>query len=304
MTGNNGIINLDKPPFVSSMDVVRSIKRLTNEKKVGHGGTLDPSATGVLAICFGHAARMMDFLINEPKKYLAEVEFGKITDTLDGDGKTLKLGDTSNLNRENIEAALKNFVGFIPQVPPMYSAIRRRGRRLYEFARKGIDVQREARKVHISEIKIEDWTPPLLKIEIGCGRGVYIRSLAHDLGQYMGCGAYLKSLIRLASGPFKVEKAVSMQEFEKATHEKNWTELLHPADVVIQNLRSIVVNNIDELSISNGRQLSHSNVGSKPFQQEKCRIYTEDGQLLAIAKYDRLSSSWRPQMVFPIKRDV
>ena len=120
----------------------------------------------------------------------------------------------------------------------------------------------------------------------------------------MGCGAYLKSLIRLVNGPFKIEDATSMQEFEDAAHHDIWKQLLHPADVVIQNLRSIVVNDKDELGIKNGRQLSHSNLGLKPFQQETCRIYTEDGQFLAIAKYDRLSSSWRPKMVVPVERDV
>ena len=234
------------------MDMVRLVKRLTHQKKVGHGGTLDPIATGVLPICLGQATRMMDQLIDSTKLYQTEIILGITTDTFDIAGTILEEKDISSIDLEVIENTLNNFRGTIYQVPPMYSALKKHGTRLYEYARAGMEIQRSPREVKVLNIKIEKWNPPILNLQIECGRGVYVRSLAHDLGQSLGCGAHIKTLMRLRTGPFSIEHAISPEDLESHSKSDTWTQCLLPTDYVIKHLRIATVDNVILIDLIEG----------------------------------------------------
>ena len=178
----NGILNIDKPYGLTSMEVVRRLKRRSGIKRVGHGGTLDPLATGVIPICFGEDTRITEYFLTSTKEYRAVIKFGVTTDTYDALGETTSRKPV-DLSISTVENALDSFKGTIYQTPPMYSALKRQGERLYNLARSGIEIELEPRKVAIQHIKILNWTTPLLTLEVSSGRGLYVRSLAHDLGQ-------------------------------------------------------------------------------------------------------------------------
>ena len=183
----DGILLLDKPSGITSMDALRQVKRITGQrKKVGHGGTMAPLARGVLPVCFGQATRLMDHVVGGRKVYLMEITFGVTTSTYDGEGEVVKTGDPSGLTRETIEDALEPFLGNVQQTPPMYSAIKVGGQRLYKLARAGIEVEVASRPVEIHDIRIVECNLPSLTLEVECGKGAYMRSLAHDLGEDMG----------------------------------------------------------------------------------------------------------------------
>ena len=196
----DGILNINKPAGKTSFAVVAMVKRLTGEKHVGHAGTLDPMATGVLPVCLGQATRLVEYLMDTTKTYRAEIELGVSTDSYDREGAVTQKCDASAVTLAQIETALNSFRGVITQIPPMYSAVKHQGKPLYELARAGIDVERKARTAKIYSLEIRDWQNPFLTIEVNCGKGTYIRSLANDLGQALGCGATLSALERSRCG--------------------------------------------------------------------------------------------------------
>ena len=173
----DGVMVIDKPEGMTSMDVVRRIKRASRVKKVGHGGTLDPFATGVIVVCMGQATRMMEYLVDGAKTYRGVVELGIETDTYDVQGEVTRRTDASGVTVGDVEAALEEFRGVILQVPPMYSALKRQGKRLYDLARAGVEVEREPRRVEVTDVAVVDWSPPLVEVSVECGRGFYMRSL-------------------------------------------------------------------------------------------------------------------------------
>ena len=179
----DGILNINKPCGKTSFSMVAMVKRLTGERRVGHAGTLDPIATGVLPICLGQGTRVIEFLVDATKTYRAEIELGVTTDTYDADGRIIQRGDPSGISQDHLEAALASFCGLIRQTPPMYSAVKYQGKPLYKLARAGITVERRSRLAKIHRLELVDWQPPVATIEVVCGKGTYIRSLAYDLGQ-------------------------------------------------------------------------------------------------------------------------
>lgn len=229
----DGILNINKPSGPTSFHIVSLVKRLSGERRVGHAGTLDPMATGVLPVCLGQGTRMVQFLIDNTKTYRAEIELGVATDTYDAQGRITQQGDLSGISRSQLESELASFCGLIYQVPPMYSALKFQGKPLYKLARAGITVERRSRPVKIHHLELMDWQPPLATIEVVCGRGTYIRSLAHDLGQRLGCGAYLKSLTRLRYGLFDIREAVSVPQLEDAFRYGYWQRFIYPVDSVL-----------------------------------------------------------------------
>ena len=294
----HGILNVDKPPGITTMDVVRRMKRASGQKRVGHGGTLDPVATGVVAVCFGQATRMMEYLVSSTKDYLATIELGTETDTYDALGEVVQTADPSSVTRGDVEEALESFKGSVMQVPPMFSALKREGKRLYDLARAGIEVEREPRKVEVTSIEVVDWSPPTVTVEVTCGRGFYVRSLAFDLGQKLGCGGHLRSLSRLRSGPFKLSEALSLEEAERRFKDGTWSEAVHAPDVVVGHMRAAVVGKRVEDMIRNGQSLPQ---GLRiPFSRpnEECRVYTADGAFLAIMSFNASSGRWQPDRVF------
>ncbi len=205
-----GVLVIDKPGGMTSHDVVMRVRRILGVKKIGHTGTLDPMATGLLPLCIGGATKIARFLEGGEKEYRATIKFGVETDTYDAEGKVVAESDTSGVNEEMVLEALTQFKGKIQQIPPMYSAVKIGGTPLYKLARKGITVEREPKEVEISDIDVEEFTMPLLTMRITCSKGTYIRTLCHDLGSAVGCGAHLVALRRTRSGYFSIQDAITL----------------------------------------------------------------------------------------------
>lgn len=292
----DGILNINKPLGKTSFSVVAMVKRLTGERRVGHAGTLDPAATGVLPVCLGRGTRVIEFLVDATKTYRAQVELGVATDTYDATGKVTHKGDSSGITREQLESALAPFRGQIQQTPPMYSALKHRGRPLYELARAGVSIERESRPVEIHSLEIVDWQPPVVTIEVVCGKGTYIRSLAHDLGQDLGCGASLKSLVRLRCGIFDIEDAVSVPRLEDAFRCGYWQHFVYPPDTVLLDWSAMVVGDDMERIIKNGSPVDCS--GRQSAEAERCRVYTPDGSFLGVLRFNDEKGQWQPEKVF------
>jgi tRNA pseudouridine55 synthase len=206
----NGILVVDKPKGPTSSDVVQAVRRALKEKKAGHTGTLDPMATGVLALCLGDATRVAQVFTDGDKAYDATVKLGVTTDTLDAEGRVLETRPVPPVSRASLEAVLERFRGPQRQTPPMYSAIKKDGKRLYELARAGEEVEREARDVTVFSLTLNDFSADELKVSVSCSKGFFVRTLAADLGEALGCGAHLTALRRTASGPFSLAQALPL----------------------------------------------------------------------------------------------
>ena len=296
----DGMLNIDKPAGMTSMDVVRRIKRASRQKRVGHGGTLDPIATGVIPVCMGQATRMMEYLIDGTKEYRGQIALGVETDTYDALGEVVRTSEPPSIGREELVGVLEAFVGPIEQVPPMYSALKRQGKRLYELARAGVEVEREPRKVEVTSVSIIDWSSPNVTVDVACGRGFYMRSLAHDLGEALGCGGHLRSLVRIRSGPFKLDQAITLVEAEDKFARGVWHEALYAPDVVVGHLRAGVVGKRVEDMIRQGRPIPEGLriPGSHP--NERCRVYGVDGRFLAVLSFNASVRQWQPDRVLSL----
>jgi len=294
----DGILNIDKPAGRTSFSIVAMVKRLTGERRVGHAGTLDPAATGVLPVCLGQGTRVIEFLVDATKAYRAQIELGVATDTYDASGDITYRGDPSGITREQLEAALAAFCGSIQQIPPMYSAVKHHGKPLYELARAGIKVDRRSRQAKIYHLDIIDWQPPVVTVEVVCGKGTYIRSLAHDLGQDLGCGANLKSLIRLRCGIFDIKDAVSVPQLEDAFRYGYWQHFVYPIDIVLSHLTAMVVSGDTSQAIKNGRPIDYFEQPPSAWSSNHCRVYTHDGCFLGVLRFDSERRQWQPEKVF------
>jgi len=292
----DGIFNVAKPAGITSFGVVARLRRLSGERHVGHAGTLDPDATGVLPVCLGRATRLVEFLVNTTKTYRAVIALGAATDTYDASGRVTQRGDPSAVTRKQVEAALGAFRGAIHQTPPMYSALKHQGRPLYKLARAGLAVARPSRPVKIHRLELTNWKPPLATLEIECGKGTYIRSLAHDLGQALGCGAHLKTLTRTRCGSFGIEEAVSLEQLEAAFSEGRQGEFLHPPDTIITDLPVAIIDEADEPALRNGSPLALDIEVIDP-PSRYWRAYAADGRLLGILAYEAGTGLWRPKKV-------
>jgi tRNA pseudouridine55 synthase len=301
----DGILSINKPRGMTSFGVVALIKRLTSERHTGHAGTLDPEATGVLPVCLGQATRVIEFLFDETKTYLTEVELGITTDTYDSTGKVISTKDSSGITRETLESALNHFRGTIMQTPPMYSAIKHRGQPLYKLARSGIEVERKSRPVQIFSLEINGWSPPIVTLKVDCGKGTYIRSLAYDLGERLSCGAMMKSLVRLRVGPFGIKEALTVSQVEAISQSGNWQQHIYPLDYVLLNFPALVVNKDQQYSLIHGAPIEMEKNNKHPDTKSGniVRVYTEDGSFLGMAKYDEENRRWQPEKIFLKKGD-
>ncbi len=292
----DGILNIDKPTGSTSLEIVKLVRRLSGQQRVGHAGTLDPNATGVLPVCLGQATRVVSFLIDTPKTYCAEVELGISTATYDAEGEVTGRVDPSFVTREQVEGALPSFLGSILQTPPMYSAVRHQGSRLYDLARAGIEVERKKRRAHIFRLQLLGWQPPFFTIEVECGKGTYIRSLVHDLGQSLGCGSYLRNLVRLRSGPFNIGDSITIPQLEDAFRHGYWQNLLYPMDAVLEHWIAAIVSQEKEQDIRWGRPLALD--GEEGQDKGRCRAYSLDGRFLAVLRFIAERGLWQPEKVF------
>jgi len=288
-----GILNVNKPVGPSSFAVVRNLRRLPGVVKAGHGGTLDPAADGVLPILINAATRVADFVHEWPKTYLATITFGFTSDTGDREGTISPSGNPATITRARIEAALPAFTGHIDQVPPLYSALKQGGEALYRKARRGEHVERQARPVEIYAIRLLDYDPAsaVARLEVSSGRGMYVRSLAHDLGSALGTGAYLSALTRTAVGPLTVGDAVPMATLT-ATAE-GWTRWLLPMDMPLRSWPAIELDAAGVAAIRRGQA-----VPAPSGTAGRYRLLGPDGDLLAWGEADA-TMRIQPRAVFP-----
>ena len=294
----DGIFNINKPPGNTSFSIVSIVRRLTGERRVGHAGTLDPMASGVLPVCFGRGTRIVEFLLEASKVYRAQIELGVSTDTHDADGNITGHGDPSTVKPEQIEQALGSFRGLIQQVPPMFSALKYKGKRLYHFAREGIAINRESRAATIHRLELLDFKTPIVTLEIECSRGTYIRSLARDLGELLSCGAHLKELVRLSYGPFDIKAAVSPNQLKDAFSNNGWRQLMYPIDTVLSNWSAVVVGGKQEQVIKNGGCVTMETSQIADGNERRCRAYNKEGFFLAVLYFNTERGQWQPEKVF------
>lgn len=297
----DGIINILKAPDMTSFDAVAQIRRLLREKKVGHTGTLDPDAVGVLPICLGKATRMVELLVDDHKFYRGEITLGIETDTQDSTGTVVQRRETDGVTRECVIEALASLTGRILQVPPMVSALKHQGKRLYELARAGIEVEREPREVEIFSLKILRIDLPKIWIDIECSKGTYIRTLAHDCGQALGTGAHLSYLIRTGTGQFTLENSVTLAELQQAVIENRVGQYLLPLDFGISSMPKVLVHRLAEKKAINGAQLKRKDFLQYPQslrQGERARLYTAMGFVAIVEVLDPKEGIMQPVKVF------
>jgi tRNA pseudouridine55 synthase len=291
-----GLLNLNKPAGPTSHDIVARVRRAVGIKKVGHAGTLDPLAAGVLVVCVGPATRLSEYVMAGRKVYRARVQFGVETDTYDAQGAVVAQHDV-DLSREQVAGALDAFRGAIEQVPPMYSAIKRGGKKLYELARTGEDVAREARAVTIYRLDFAAWEPPFAELEVECSPGTYIRSLAHDLGRALGPGAHLAALARTASGDFTLDEAVTWDEFTATVEAGTWQNLLLPPDRALVNFPALYLDAEQAQQVCNGIWLRMEEA-AEASADTLCRAYDASGRFFAVL--ERRGVKWKPHKVFNV----
>lgn len=292
----DGIFNIDKPLGLTSHDVVARVRRISGQRKVGHAGTLDPMATGVLPVVLGKATRLVEYLADADKAYRAVVALGATSDTYDREGLITPTPDVLMPSRERVEAVLDRFRGAIEQLPPMHSAIKVGGKKLYELARAGIEVERQPRRVTITRLDLEAYNPPALQLFVECSKGTYIRSLACDIGLALGTGAYLDALTRTRHGPFSIEGALTLDGLEAAFRENAWQESLYPPDYILRGWQTYTTTLEEELAVRQGKSLGLPlSLGGG---SDLLAAYTSAGELLAVLYWDLESGVWRPRKVF------
>ncbi|MCJ7550423.1 MAG: tRNA pseudouridine(55) synthase TruB [Anaerolineae bacterium] len=289
----SGVLVVDKPSGMTSHDVVNVVRRLARTRRVGHAGTLDPMATGVLVVLVGPATRLSQFAMRGNKRYYSVVRMGEITNTYDADGDITE-HRTVTADRAAIEDALTAFVGPIEQIPPMYAAIKVKGRKLYELARQGKEIQRKPRAVTIHAIDVLDWQPPDLTLDILCSSGTYIRSLAHDLGQNLGCGGHIRELRRLVSGPFTIAQARPLAELEELYAEGDLAEALVPPQTALSLMPTAIMTPEQERALRYGQriELQHSDTA------ESIQALDRQGNLIAVLT-NVSDAQYRPTLVLP-----
>ncbi len=273
----NGFLIANKPTGMTSSNLVVFVrKRLPRGTAVGHGGTLDPEASGVLPVCIGSATRLFDYIIDKKKTYVAELQLGVTTDTQDATGQILQETPVK-ASAAQLRAVLPEFIGEIDQIPPMYSAIKRGGKRLYQLARKGETIEVEPRKCRVDDIQLLDQTGEnKYRIRVDCGKGVYIRTLCHDIGARLGCGAHMASLERTAAGIFTIENALTREQIDAAYNENRMEELLLPLDAPLGHLPAVYLNETARHAVKNGNVLKPKWMREPAPMADAVRIYLND----------------------------
>jgi len=274
----DGVLLLDKPVGLSSNIALQKAKRLYRAEKAGHTGTLDPFATGLLPLCLGEATKFSQFLLDADKEYLAEVKFGIRTSSGDPEGDVIAERPV-NLGKFDVQAALAGFMGEIEQVPPMHSALKHAGRPLYEYARKGIEIERKARRVVVRELEIVSFSGDQCTLRVHSGKGFYVRALADDLGEVLGCGAHLQGLRRTGVGPFRIEQAQLLEELVELDEAARDTRLM-PADIMVEALTPLPLDLEAAWQICHGQPIwmPRLTVGSQ------FRLYAPDGRFLGVGE--------------------
>ena len=280
----NGVINIYKNTGMTSFDVVAMVRRVAKMKKVGHTGTLDPAASGVLPVCLGKATKIIDYIMENKKVYRVNLKLGMVTDTYDLEGEVLREKDASHITKDEILNCINSFLGTIDQVPPMYSALKQNGVRLYELARQGIEVHREARKVtiySIENIKIE--SNDNIQMDVCCSKGTYIRSLCYDIGEKLNVGATMTALERIQNGPFTKEEAINIEDLTEELLEKHIISI----EKALDSFEKITVNEKFGKLLRNGVKVFDNRMYSEEVEFNKLyRVYEDNGVFLGLGKRD------------------
>ncbi|EDU36419.1 tRNA pseudouridine(55) synthase TruB [Clostridium sporogenes] len=273
----DGVINVLKPKGITSFDVVRDIRKIAKIKKVGHTGTLDPLASGVLPVCIGKATKIVDYIMEGTKTYRVEMKLGTTTDTYDREGTVLEEKEVS-VSPTEVEKAIEKYKGDIKQVPPMYSALKVNGRKLYDLARKGIEVEREARKIQIHDICILSIDMPYIIFDVKCSKGTYIRSLCFDIGNDLGSGAVMWNLERLEASPFNIKEAIKLEDL----NEENIKQFITPIDEALKDYEKLYLDKKFEKLVLNGVILKDRRVLDNIEENKLYRTYIEDDNFIGL----------------------
>lgn len=304
----NGVINIYKIKGFTSHDVVAKLRGIMRQKKIGHTGTLDPDATGVLPVCLGSATKLCDMLTDKEKEYIAKVQLGVITDTQDMTGTVLNEKEV-NVTESQVREAIQSFVGPYEQIPPMYSALKVNGKKLYELAREGKEVERKARPVTIHYIEIMEMSLPQITIKVGCSKGTYIRTLCHDLGEKLGCGAAMAALERTKSGQFSLDTAITLAELEeklKASEEdreKIVRSLVIPVDNMFLEYQELRLLPQWERLIQNGNSFDEKYLRKEFLKMDRAdksqyRVYIGENTFMGVYEYRKNEKKFYPVKMF------
>ena len=292
----SGVLVVDKPVGLTSHDVVQIIRRGTNIRRAGHTGTLDPRASGVLVVLIGPAVRLSEYVSASDKRYQATISLGSSTDTYDADGSftdAVSPVSVDSISEEQFENVLQQFVGEIKQVPPPYSAVKVHGRKAYEMAREGEEVELEPRTINVYSLELLEWDPPEAVIDVFCSSGTYVRSLANDLGTSLGCGAHLVGLRRTKSGRFTLRDAVPLRRLQESFHSGDWYKYLIPAAEALGDWPMVELNADQVELVRHGHR-----VPTEPGAKGWARGVSQQGDLVALMEVDEATSEWQPRKVF------
>lgn len=289
----SGVLVVDKPIGLTSHDVVQIIRRGTGIRRAGHTGTLDPRASGVLVILIGPAVRLSEFVSASDKRYQATIRLGSSTDTYDGDGQITSTSEIGDISEDEFDEVLQTFVGEMEQVPPPYSAVKVKGRKAYEIARKGEEVELEPRMVNVYSLEILEWAPPEAVIDVYCSSGTYVRSLANDLGKALGSGAHLVGLRRTKSGRFTLRDAVQLRRLQEAFDAGDWYRFLIPAAEALSDWPMIELDADAMELVRHGHRIP-AEAGAKGW----ARGVSQQGDLVALLEVNEESLEWQPRKVF------
>lgn len=297
----DGILNIYKEKGYTSHDVVAKLRGILKTKKIGHTGTLDPDAQGVLPVCVGRATKLCDMLTDKDKAYETVMLLGKTTDTQDITGSVLSQSELGeDITAEKVTEVINSFVGEYMQVPPMYSALKVNGKKLYELARSGIEVERKARKVYIHSIEIKDISLPRVTMTVNCSKGTYIRTLCHDIGETLGAGGCMEELLRIKSGQFEINDSIKIDDVKKYVDDGRISDIMKPIDGVFEKYQKCIVKKEYNVLIYNGNKFSPQNVLNRTDAKDgkEVRVYDEDNFFIGIYRYNGNEKKYVPVKMF------
>jgi tRNA pseudouridine55 synthase len=293
----SGVLVVDKPVGMTSHDVVQAVRTGTGLRRAGHTGTLDPRASGVLVILVGPAVRLSEFVSASDKRYQAIIRLGSTTDTFDADGKFTNSDEPVNITEDQFEKVLSTFIGEIEQTPPPYSAVKVQGRKAYDMARQGEEVELAPRKITVHHLEVLEWAPPEVVIDVHCSSGTYVRSLANDLGNVLGCGAYLVGLRRTKSGRFSLRDATPLRKLQEAFHAGNWYQYLIPAAEALAEWTAVELSPDEVEDVRHGHRVK----AAPETQPGMVRGVSTQGELVALMDLvtgENGELEWQPKKVF------
>jgi len=298
----DGILNIYKERGFTSHDVVAKLRGICKTRRIGHTGTLDPDAEGVLPVCIGRATKLCERLTDKQKEYRAVMRLGVVTDTQDMSGEVLSEASV-NVSKDEVIRVINSFVGEYDQIPPMYSALKVNGKKLYELARAGQVVEREARRVEILYINIEEIDLPVVTMTVGCSKGTYIRTLCHDIGQALGCGGAMESLLRTKSGQFSLENSLKLFQVQDIVDRGCLAEILLPPDRLFEQYERVVVKESGERLLFNGNPMPVTLLDVEKAEEkfadgEGVRIYDRAGNFIGFYLYQKSRQTFKPEILF------